>query len=100
MSLVLDLRITHDRWGGISDPSINGHLHYPNDIDRSLNEAATDKIRKYHTDYNNNPPSSVVFIPIIPSTSGRLHNEFVSLLFLQDHRETDRFFAVSGVQLV
>ena len=33
------------------------------------------------------------------STSGRLHNEFVSLLFLQDHRETDRFFAVSGVQI-
>ena len=27
--LVLDLRIAHDRWGSISDPSINGHLHYP-----------------------------------------------------------------------
>ncbi len=34
----------------------------------------------------------------VPSTSGRLHSEFVSLLFLQDHGETDRFFAVSGVQ--
>ena len=33
------------------------------------------------------------------STSGRLHSEFVRLLFLQDHRETDRFFAASGVQL-
>jgi hypothetical protein len=33
------------------------------------------------------------------STSGRLHSEFVRLLFLQGHRETDRFFAVSGVQL-
>ena len=32
------------------------------------------------------------------STSGRLHSEFVSLLFLQDHQETDRFFAASGVQ--
>ncbi len=36
---------------------------------------------------------------VIASTSGRLHSEFVRLLFLQDHRETDRFFAVSGVQL-
>ena len=36
---------------------------------------------------------------VIPSTSGRLHSEFVRLLFLQDHRETDRFFAASGVQL-
>ena len=35
----------------------------------------------------------------IVSTSGRLHSEFVRLLFLQDHRETDRFFAASGVQV-
>jgi hypothetical protein len=37
-------------------------------------------------------------MPPIPSTSGRLHGEFVRLLFLRDHRETDRFFAASGVQ--
>jgi hypothetical protein len=35
----------------------------------------------------------------IDSTSGRLYSEFVRLLFLQIHRETDRFFAASGVQL-
>jgi hypothetical protein len=49
--LVRDLHITHDRFGSTSDPSNNGHLHYPNDIDRSLNEAAADKIRKYRADY-------------------------------------------------
>ena len=38
-------------------------------------------------------------MPAIGSTSGRLHSEFVRLLFLQAHRETDRFFAASGVQL-
>jgi hypothetical protein len=38
-------------------------------------------------------------MPTIVSTSGRLHSEFVRLLFLQAHRETDRFFAPSGVQL-
>ena len=43
-------------------------------------------------DYNNNPPTSVSFIPAIAGTSGRLHSEFIRLLFLQDHRETDRFF--------
>ena len=37
-------------------------------------------------------------MPAIASTSGRLHSEFVRLLFLQAHRETDRFFAASGVQ--
>jgi hypothetical protein len=34
----------------------------------------------------------------IPSTSGRLHSEFVRLLTLQVHRETDLFCTSSGVQ--
>jgi hypothetical protein len=89
VSLVLDLRITHDRFGSSTDPSLNGHLHYPSNIDRSLNETAADKIRKYRTDYNNNPPNTVSFMSTIASTSGRLHSEFVRLLFLQAHRETD-----------
>ena len=33
----------------------------------------------------------------IQLVGGRLHSEFVCLLFLQDHRETVRFLAVSGV---
>jgi len=55
--LVLDLHIAHDRFGNTSDPNLNGQLHYPQDIDKSLNEAASDKIRKY----NNNPPNDVSF---------------------------------------
>ncbi len=39
----------------------------------------------------------VSFMTAIPSTSDRLHSEFVRLLFLQTHRETDRFFTASGV---
>ena len=38
-------------------------------------------------------------MPAIAGTTGRLHSEFIRLLFLQSHRETDRFFAASGVQL-
>ena len=96
---LLDLRIAHDRFGSSSCPNLNGHLHFPNDIDRSINEAATDKIRKYRSEYNNNPPNTISFMFVISSTSGRLHGEFVRLLFLQAHRETDRFFAASRVQL-
>jgi hypothetical protein len=96
---VLDLLIAHDRFGSSSGPSLNGYLHYPNDIDKSLNEAAADKIRKYRSDDNNNPPNATSFMPAIASTSGRLHSDFVRLLFLQAHQETDRFFADSGVQL-
>ena len=96
--LVVDLRIAHDRVGSSADPTLNGHLKYPNNLDQSLNDAAAEKIRKYRADYNNRPPSAVSFMPAIASTSGRLHSEFVRLLFLQVHRETDRFFAASGVQ--
>ena len=98
--LVLDLRIAHDRIGSGSDPSINGHLRYPNDVDRPLNEAAADKVRLYRADYSNRPSHTISFMPAIASTSGRLHSEFVLHLFLQAHRETDRFFAASRVQLV
>ncbi len=97
--LVLDLGIAQDRFGSSSDLCINGHLHCPNDVDRSLKKAASDKIRKYRADYNNNPPNAISVMPAIASTSGRLHSDFVRLLFLQAHRETDHFFAASGVQL-
>ncbi len=82
-----------------ADPSLNGHLKHPNNLDQLLNDAAADKIRKYRADYNNRPPNVVSFMTDMASTSGRLHSEFVRILFLQDHRETDRFFATSGVQL-
>jgi hypothetical protein len=77
--LVVDLRIAHDRVGSSTDPTLNGHLKYPNNLDQSLNDAAADKIRKYLADYNNRPPSVVSFMPAIASTSGRLHSEFVRL---------------------
>ncbi len=95
--LVLDLRIVHERWGSSSDSILNGHLNYPNEIDRPLNEAAADKIRQYRAD--NRPSNATSFMPAVASTSGRIHSEFVRLLFLQAHRETDRFFAASVVQL-
>ena len=66
----LDLRITPERWRSSSDPDLNGHLRYPN-------ESVVDKIRKYLTDYNNNPPNVISFMTAIARTSGRLHSEFV-----------------------
>jgi hypothetical protein len=96
--LVLDLRIAHDRAGSSTDPTLNGQQRYPHNLDQSRNDAAADKVRKYRADYNVNPPNTVSFMPAIARTSGRLHSEFVRLLFLQAHRETERFFAASGVQ--
>jgi hypothetical protein len=36
LSLVLDLRVAHDRVGSSVDPALNGHLRYPNNLDQSL----------------------------------------------------------------
>ena len=97
VSLVMDLCITHERWGSRSDPSLNDNLHYPSDIDRTLNETTDDKVLQYRVDYNNRPSHTISFIPAITGSSGRLHCEFVRLLFLQVQRETDRFLTDSGV---
>ncbi len=94
---MLDLRVAHDRVGSSADPALNRHLRYPNNLDQYLNDTTADKIRRYHADYSNNPTRGVCFIPVIPSTSGRLHSEFIRILFLRAHRETDHFFAASGV---
>jgi hypothetical protein len=93
--LVLYLRVAHDRVGSSDDPALNGHLRYRNNLDQSLNDTVVAKLRKYHVDYNYNPTRGVGFMPT--STSGRLHSKFIRILFLQSHRETDRFFAGSGV---
>ncbi len=42
--LVLDLRIAHDRVGSSTDPTLNGHLKYPNNLDQSLNDSVLDGI--------------------------------------------------------
>jgi hypothetical protein len=44
VTLVLDLRVAHDRVGSSADPALNGHLRYPNNLDQSLNDTVTDKI--------------------------------------------------------
>ena len=94
----MDLRIDHEHVGSSSDHSINGHLRYPNDLVGPLNETDVDKIHQYHTDYNSRPSNVIFFMSDIPSTSGRIHCDLVCLVFLQTHRETDRFFATSGFQ--
>jgi hypothetical protein len=42
---VMDLHITHDRVGSSTDPTLNGQLRYPNNLDQSLNDTTTDKVR-------------------------------------------------------
>ena len=91
-NLVVDLSITHDRHGSSSaHPHLNGTLSHPDTPDTPLNEAAKRKVNKYRNTYINH--HSISFLPAITSTSSRIHGEFLRLLFLQAHRETENYFA-------
>ncbi len=81
MSLVKD--------GGTSETFLKGYFEKP-----GILKSPVPKLVKEQS----NPPTVVSFMSDVTSTSGRLHSESVRLLFLQTHRETDRFFAGSGVQ--
>jgi hypothetical protein len=73
VSLLLDLQIKHGRFGNSSDPSLNEHLHYPNDLDGTLNKIVNDKIRQYRADYNNRPSNVMSFMSDIVSTNNIRH---------------------------
>ena len=92
--LVYDLSVTHERWGATDEPSKNGQLCYPDDIDRPLREAAQKKVLKYQNAYAND--HSITFMPAIASTTGRLHAEFLRLLFWHAHRESEELFKLTG----
>ena len=86
--------------GEVSNPSLNGQLHYPPpaDIDRPLNEAAADKIRDYRADDNNRPANAISFVPFVAITSGRLHCELVHFIFTVSSGNRP-LLCYSGVQL-
>ena len=89
-SLVFDLSIAHDRFGSSSHVQQNGLLTHPQDLDGPLRVAAQHKINAYRQQYADN--QNISFLPAIVSTSCRMHGEFLRLIFLQAHRETEAHF--------
>jgi len=53
------------------------------------------KITAYQQQYADN--QNISFLPAIVSTSIRMHGEFLRLLFLQAHRETEAHFTAVGM---
>ena len=53
------------------------------------------KIAAYQQQYVDN--QNISFLPSIVSTSTRIHGEFLRLLFLQAHRETEAHFTAIGM---
>jgi hypothetical protein len=94
-SLVFDLSITHHRYGSSSHPLQNGRLTHPQDMDAPLHIAAQRKMNSFRQQYADN--RDISFLPAIVSTSTRMPGEFLHLLFLQVHRETEAHFTATGM---
>ena len=94
-SLVFDISITHHRFGSSSHVHQNGLLSHPQDLDAPLRLAAQRKINSYRQQYADN--QNISFLPAIMSTSTRMHGEFLRLVFLQAHRETEAHFTAAGM---
>jgi len=90
-TLIMDFTMTHDRYVR-SNVSTNGMLTHrirstgEPKPDGALNTAAQIKNRHYKRIYVE-LPKPVVFLPVAASTSGRINEETISLLFLHANRE-------------
>jgi len=93
-TLVFDFSMAHDRWGATDEPSKNGQLCYPHDLNRTVREAAQKKVKKYQGTYAND--HGISFLPAIASTTGRLDADFLRLLFWHAHRESEEFSRLTG----
>jgi hypothetical protein len=68
----------------------------PQDLDAPLRLAAQRKINGYRQQYADD--QNISFLPAIMSTSvTRMHGEFLRLLFLQAHWETEAHFTATGM---
>jgi hypothetical protein len=65
------------------------------DLDAPLRLAAKRKINNYRQQYSDN--QNIPFLPAIVSTSTRMHGEFLHLLYLQAHRETEAHVTATGM---
>jgi hypothetical protein len=89
--LVMDVTMTHDRYGRTTQHTNGVFTHrvpstgapQPNGV---LNKTVRMKIRHYRQIYKDRP-DPIVFLPIAVSTSGRVYEDFTRLLFLHEYRE-------------
>jgi hypothetical protein len=65
------------------------------DLDAPLRLAAQRQINGYRQQHADN--QNIFFLPNIVTTSTRMQGEFLRLLFLQAHRETETHFTATGM---
>ena len=88
--MVIDVALVHDFSGNLRDAYRNGQLRY-DDPNLLLNNVTRAKVQKYRDDYSASDVNKV-FLSALLSTSGRIHGEFLRLLYILAHRQTVKFF--------
>jgi len=94
-SLVFDLSMTHDSFGSSNHGIRTVCYHIPMTSMRLCVLLRIAKLTAIRQQYADN--QIISFLPAIVSTSARMHCEFLRLLFLQAHRETETHFTASGM---
>jgi hypothetical protein len=92
--LIVDVALVHDFHGNVADPTRHGQPRHPNP-DKVLIDTAVAKAHgnAYRPDYLRNHNKAFLVLPLVMSTSGRLHGDFARLLYLLAHQRAVRFFA-------
>jgi hypothetical protein len=93
-TLMMDVSMTHDHYGRTTQRT-NGALSHrvssrgAPQADGALNNATRLHMIKilYYRQLHADRPDSIVFLPVAVSTSGRVCDDFVRLVFLHAHRE-------------
>ena len=87
--LILDVAVNHEFGGDhLADVSRNGALRDAQPS-RILESTARTKVDRYRAGY---AALKYAFLPCVISTSGRLHGEFLRLLYIIAHRRTVNWF--------
>ena len=90
-TLLMDVTMTHDRYGRTTQCTHGALTHRVSSTgapqsDGVLNNVVRIKIRHYRQLYVDRP-DPIVFLPVAVSTSGRVYDDVVRLIFLHAHRE-------------
>jgi hypothetical protein len=95
--IIIGVAVVHEFHGSVGQADRHSQLRHPNP-DKVLIDKAVTKAQgnEYHRDYLHN--HNKAFLPLIMSTSGRLHGEFVRLLYILAHRRAVRFFEALGYE--
>ena len=91
--LVVDVTVRHDFIGDARYVLRHGTLRNPDRPDQLLDQAAADKIRNYREPY-----APIGRWRFCLSTSGRIHSEFLRLLYFLADRQASDYFTALGYE--